>query len=328
MLMLCSVGIALALLGTVLLHHASARVLGEGAAALRWSAVQARAAELDPRIVQLAFVFALVGYGAKAGLAPMHGWMPDAYAQAPAPAAALLATAFTAVTLHALLRFHAIAVGTLGGDWSSHLLTGFGVLSLVVAVPLLVLQGETKRLLAWSSLEHTGLVVLAVGLGSPLAVFAGLLHLVTQSLAKALAFLLAGTLLRATGSRRMDHATGLLRAHPPTALLLLVAGAGLVGMPPAATAVSEWLTLAGGLATPRRAAAWIALAALTVAFLGLAFHFARMLMGAPVRPFEDALPGRARLPLAALAAVLVLLGVWLPSPLRALVEQAARVVRP
>lgn len=327
-LLLGSVGIALALLATVLLHHAGAVAIGESADSLRWSTLRAHATALDPRFVRLAFLFALVGYGTKAGLAPMHSWMPDAYSQAPAPAAALLATAFGAVALCALLRFHAVAVACVGLPWSSGLLVLFGVLSMLVAVPFLLVQGELKRLLAWSSLEHLGFITLAVGFGSPLAVFAALLHLVAQSGPKALAFLAAGSLLRATGSRRMDHYAGTLLAAPRLGVLVLVAGLGLTGVPPAATFFSEWLALAGGLATARGLGAIVALIALVLAFLGIAYHFTRMLLGTPRAEFRDALPPRALWPLTALAGLTLLLGVWLPAPLRALIEQASRELLP
>lgn len=327
-LILGSVGIALALFATVLLHHAGARVMGEGGESLRWSLLMGHAGALDQRFVRLAFLFALVGYGAKAGLAPMHNWIPDAYSQAPAPAAALLATALSAVTLSALLRFHAVAVASVGLAWSSGLLALFGALSMIVAVPFLLVQGEFKRLLAWSSLEHLGFVTLAIGFGSPLAVFAGLLHLLLQSFAKGLAFLVAGSLLRATGSRRMDHASGVLAASPRLGVMLLVAALGLTGLPPAATFVSEWLALAGGFATGRSAAAIVALVALVLAFLGVTFHVSLMLLGTPREGFADPLPRRTYAPLAVLAGLTLVLGLWLPSPLRALVEQASRVLLP
>lgn len=327
-LILGSVGIALALLATVLMHHAGARAIGEGADSLRWSALRDHAAALDPRFVRLAFLFALVGYGTKAGLAPMHSWMPDAYSQAPAPATALIATAFGAVTLCALLRFHAVAVGCVGLSWSSGLLVLFGALSMLIAVPFMLVQGELKRLLAWSSLEHLGLVTLAIGFGSPLAVFAALLHLFVQSFAKGLAFLAAGSLLRATGSRRMDHYAGTLVAAPRLGALLLVAGLGLTGVPPAGTFFSEWLALAGGFATARSGGAIVALVALVLAFLGFVFHLTRMLLGSPRAGFRDALPARASLPMAVLAAVTLALGLWLPAPLRTLIEQASRELLP
>ncbi|MCC6350290.1 MAG: hydrogenase 4 subunit F [Candidatus Eisenbacteria bacterium] len=327
-LILCSVGISLALLATVLLYYSAGRIFGEEGVALQWTRLRDAAGQLDPRFVKLAFLFALTGYGAKAGLAPMHWWLPDAYSQAPAPVAALMSTALLATSLSALLRFFAIAAACAGPAWPGGLFAFFGALSVVMAVPFLLVQGEYKRLLAYSSIEHTGLVTLAIGFGTPLAVFAGLFHLLAQSFAKALAFLLAGSLGRGAHSRRMDHVPGVLTASPALGALLFVAGIGLVGMPPAATFVSEWLALAGGFASRHGAGARVALVALVVAFLGLAFHWTRMLLGRPREDFADPLPAASHAPMWALAGALLVLGVFLPAPLRALIEQATKVVRP
>ncbi|HEY6196206.1 MAG TPA: proton-conducting transporter membrane subunit, partial [Candidatus Eisenbacteria bacterium] len=222
-LVLCSVGVALALLATVLLYYSAVPLFGMGGAGLQWSALRQVAGSLEPRFVKLAFLFALVGYGTKIGLAPMHSWVPDVYSRAPAPATALLATALSAASVAALLRFFAIARATLGPVWPEQLLALFGALSMVIAVPFLLVQGEYSRLLGWSAVKHTGLVVLAVGLGTPMALFGGLLHLLVQTCSRALAFMLGGTLLRATGSRRLDHWSGVLAADRGLGTLLLVA---------------------------------------------------------------------------------------------------------
>ncbi|MFN8587513.1 MAG: proton-conducting transporter membrane subunit [Candidatus Eisenbacteria bacterium] len=325
-LLLCSVGIALALLATVLLYYSAAHVLGDGSRGLHWSVLHGVAASLDPRFVKLAFLFALVGYGAKAGLAPMHSWLPDAYSQAPTPVAALMSTALLATSLSALLRFHALTVACVGHGWSNGLLVLFGVLSMLMATPFLLVQGEYKRLLAYSSIEHTGLITLAIGIGTPLAVFGGVLHLFAQSFAKSLAFLVGGSLLRATRSRRMDHWSGALEASPALGTLLAGAGLGLVGLPPAATFLSEWLALSGAFASPFRGRALVALVALVLVFAGLAFHWGRMTLGKARPAFEDILPARSRVPLWLLLGALVLFGFWLPSPLRELLDRAVEVL--
>jgi len=327
-LVLASVGIALALLATVLLYYSAGRVFGEGGRALQWTQLRDAARALDPRFVKLAFLFALAGYGAKAGLAPMHSWLPDAYSQAPTPVAAIMSTALLATSLSALLRFFAVTAGCTGAAWPGGLFAIFGALSIVLAVPFLLVQGEYKRLLAYSSIEHAGLVTLAIGFGTPLAIFGGLLHLFVQSFAKSLAFLLAGTLGRGAHSRRMDHFGGVLEASPALGTLLVVAGIGLVGLPPAGTFVSEWLSLAGGFASRHGTAARLALVALVVVFLGLAFHWSRMVLGRPREGFADPLPRGSHAPLWALAGAVLVLGVFLPGPVRSLIEQASKVVRP
>jgi hydrogenase-4 component F len=327
-LLLCSVGISLALFATVLLYYSAVHVYGEGPAGLRWTALRDAAPRLDPRFVKLAFVFAFVGYGAKAGLAPMHSWLPDAYTQAPAPVAALMSTALLATSFSALLRFHAVTAACVGADWPNGLLTVFGALSMIMAVPFMLVQGEYKRLLAYSSIEHTGFLALAIGLGSPLATFGAMLHLVMQSLAKALAFLAGGTLGRANDSRRMDQWGGVLAASPALGVLFLGAGIGIAGLPPAGTFVSEWIALTGGFAGPHHTSALIALVAFVAVFAGLAFHWSRVALGRARPRYSDRIPVASRVSMWVLLALLVLFGLWLPSPVRALVEQAAKVVRP
>lgn len=325
-LLLCSVGIALALFATVLLYYSAVHVLGDGSRGMHWSVLHGVAGSLDPRFVKLAFLFALVGYGTKAGLAPMHSWLPDAYSEAPTPAAALLSTALLATSLSALLRFHAVTVACLGHGWSNGLLVLFGALSMLVATPFLLVQGEYKRLLAYSSIEHTGLITLAIGVGSPMAVFGGLLHLFVQSFAKSLAFLAGGSIARAARSRRMDHWSGAIESSPALGTVLAGAGIGLVGLPPAATFVSEWLSLSGAFASAHRTAAIVALGALVLVFAGLTFHWGRMLLGKPRAGYEDILPAPSRLPLWLLLGVLVALGLWIPSPLRSLLDRAVEVL--
>jgi hydrogenase-4 component F len=239
-----------------------------------------------------------------------------------------MSTALLATSFSALLRFHAITAACVGPDWPNGLLTVFGALSMVMAVPFMLVQGEYKRLLAYSSIEHTGFMALAIGLGSPLATFGAMLHLVTQSLAKALAFLAGGTLGRANDSRRMDQWGGVLAASPALGVLFLGAGIGLAGLPPAGTFVSEWIAITGGIAGPHRTSAVIALFAFVAVFVGLAFHWSRMALGRARPRYADRIPAASHLPMWILLALLVLFGIWLPAPVRALVEQAAHVVRP
>jgi hydrogenase-4 component F len=283
---------------------------------------------LDVRFVRLAFLFALVGYGTKAGLAPMHSWVPDAYSRAPGPAAALLSSALGAASIAALLRFAALARATAGPEWTDTLLALFGVASMVVAVPFLVAQEETARLFAWSSVKHTGLVVLAVGLGTPMALFGGLFHLLAQACAKPLAFLVVGECTTRDGTRRIEEQRGLWARDRRLGVWMLIALAGAAGLPPAAGFVSQWLALVGGFTGPRPAFALVALAALAVGFLGLVRHGARLLMGAPA-PAPDALPPvRASWAMGVAAMLLVGLGLGLPEAVRALIESAMQAVRP
>ena len=209
-LILGSVGVGFALLGTLLAYASSIDLLGETSDALAWTRLQSVAPGLDPALVRLAFVFALVGYGTKAGLAPFHTWLPDAHSQAPSPVSATLSGATLAASLYALARFQQVAAGTLGPELPAGLLVAVGLLSLAVAVPFIVAQGDLKRLLAYSSIEHLGVCALALGFGGPLALAGLALHLLAHGLTKASLFLSAGGLVASGRSRRIARLSGSL----------------------------------------------------------------------------------------------------------------------
>lgn len=328
LLILDAVGLALALLATMLVYHAAAGAGGGPGLGLRWAALRQAAPLLDPHPVRLGFLFALVGYGTVAGLAPLHAALPGAEREAPPPAAAMLSAALVPAALVALLRFHAIAARCVGPGWSGGLLVLFGLVSMLVAVPFVLVQGDFKRLLAHSGVGHVGFVALAVGLGAPLALLGGLFHLLGHSLARALAFLVGDALEEATGTRRMDHWSGLLAGSPALGTLFVGAGVALAGLPPLATFLSAWLVVTGGLAAARTGVVALAVAALVAAFVGLAFHWTRAALDRSRGPLPDPRPALARVPLWAMLALLLALGVWLPAPLRALLERAAGAIGP
>jgi hydrogenase-4 component F len=332
-LILGSVGIGFALLGTLLLYASSVGVLGETSDALDWTRLVAIAPGLDPGLARLAFVFALAGYGTKAGLVPFHTWLPDAHSQAPSPISALLSGAALAVALYALARFHVVVSATLGPAFGATLLVGFGLLSLAVALPFIVAQGDLKRLLAYSSIEHLGLATLALGFGGPLALLGLTLHLLSHGLAKASAFLAAGGLVAAGGSHRIGRLRGRRAGASADGRALLVASLVLSGLPPSGVFVAEIAILLGGIQTGYGPAVVIAATLLALAVAGLLFHVVGVTTGAPPgasappagpRPAElrsapsagqrRAFVGRA-LPLATPLAIVVLAGLWTPSPI-------------
>src|SRR5438093_5810423 len=191
-LMLGAVGLGFALFGILLTYYAASHALGEAAAALDWAELRANAAALDPALMRVAFALVLIGFGTKAGLAPMHTWLPDAHGEAPTPVSVLLSGALLNCALYGVLRFHLLAAGTLGPSFSSDLLLGLGAISIAVAVPFVLVQHDLKRLLAYSSVEHMGIVALAVGIGGPLGLFAAAFHMFNHSLAKTTLFVAAG----------------------------------------------------------------------------------------------------------------------------------------
>lgn len=277
---LCSIGIAFALLGTILLHHAS---LSSGLdTGLLWTSFIEAASRLDPKAVKLAFLFVALGYGTKVGLAPMHTWLPDAHSQAPSPVSALLSGALLTSAFYALARFYAIAVRSLGPEFPGNILIFFGLVSLAVAGPFILLARDYKRMLAYSSVEHMGFMALGLGLGTPLALYGALLHAAGHSWAKGLAFFGAGRILQARGTRKITKASALVATMPETGIPYLAALLALSGLPPFSLFVSEIMVLAAGFGAGRYFVSLAALALLVLAFSGMTYHAVQMGFGAIV----------------------------------------------
>jgi hydrogenase-4 component F len=332
-LILGSIGIGFALLGTLLLYASSVGVLGETSDALAWTRLVDVAPRLDPSLARLAFLFALAGYGTKAGLVPFHTWLPDAHSEAPSPVSALLSGAALAVALYALARFHLVSIDALGPGFSSTLLVLFGLVSLGVALPFLVAQGDLKRLLAYSSIEHMGLATLALGFGGHLALLGFSLHLVAHGLAKSTAFVAAGRLVAERGSRRIGRLADSLARSPASGRGLLIAALVLAGLPPSGVFAAEIAILFGGIQAGWGPAAAIAATLLGLAMAALLFHATRISVRSSKVSAGSRLPvappvaiGRAALVLAIPLALVVAVGLWTPSPLSAALEQVTAVL--
>ncbi len=326
-LILGSVGIGFALLGTLLLYASSIGILGETSDALAWTRLVVVAGHLEPAYVRLAFIFALVGYGTKAGLAPFHTWLPDAHSQAPSPISAILSGAALAVSLYALARFHLVAMGTLGPAFSSTILVVFGLLSLAVALPFIVAQGDLKRLLAYSSIEHLGLATLALGFGGHLALLGFTLHIASHGLAKATLFVTAGRLVAERGSRRIGRLGGSLERSPAAGRGFVVGALLLAGLPPSGIFVGELAILFGGVAAGWGVVAGIAALLLAFAVAGLLFHAARVAVG-PAAPRGEKPPRSARwaVLVATPLVVVMVVGLWTPAPLADALEHVVTVL--
>lgn len=326
-LILGSVGIGFALLGTVLVYASSVGVLGETSDALNWSRLMASATGLDPGLLRLGFLFVLVGYGTKIGLAPFHTWLPDAHSQAPSPISALLSGVSLAVALYVLVRFHLVAQAALGPSFSAVLLVGFGLLSLAVALPFLVAQGDLKRLLAYSSIEHMGLLTLAIGFGGRLALLGATLHVLAHALSKATAFLAAGEVIQQYGSPRLGRLRGTLAMAPDAGPGLLVAAIVAGGMPPSAVFVAEIAIIFGGVEAGWLAPAAFAAVLLGLAFAALSFHAVHVAWGPPGRrvPSVSRSAALGSLLLGPLVVVMVL-GLWTPAPLAEVLDAVVAVL--
>ncbi len=326
-LILGTIGIGFALLATLFAYASSVPVLGDSSDALNWTRLVSIAPSLDPARLRLAFVFALAGYGTKAGLAPFHTWLPDAHSQAPSPVSALLSGVSLLAALYALVRFHLVAVAGLGPAFSSNLLVGFGLLSLLVALPFMVRQEDLKRLLAYSSVEHMGLLCVGLGFGGPLALLGVTLHAGLHALTKATLFLAAGELVQQYRSSRLSRLRGALATVPLAGGALGIGIVLLGGLPPSGIFVTEFAIVVGGAMRGYTLAAAAAAVLVSLSFAALAVHGTRLLWGRPpglanVSRGGLAMAARLALPLLAVAA----LGIWTPGPLAAALESIRAVL--
>ena len=244
---LCGVGIALALFGTVLLYFAAERVLGVGGNALLWTHLNEVKGSLEPTVLKLAFVFLLVGYGTKIGLVPLHSWLPDAHAEGPTPVSAVLSGLLLNVALNAVMRCKVLVDGSLSAEHGAHfagnLMMGFGLLSVGVAALSLARQKDIKRMFAYSSIEHMGLITFAFGMGGPVASFAALLHMTVHSLTKSAIFFAVGHAVQKTGTQQMDNIRGLIQISPTVGWGLMLGSLAILGMPPFGVFSSEFLII-------------------------------------------------------------------------------------
>jgi hydrogenase-4 component F len=325
---ICSAGIALALLGIVVLNHASAHS-GTGAG-LDLAALADGAPDLDPGVTRIAVVLLIVGFGAKAGLTPLHAWLPDAHSQAPAPVSALMSGVLLSVAFYAVLRVKVIADGALGPEFARALLLAAALASLLVAASLLIAQRDYKRMLAYSSIEHMGLLALGAAAGGPLATAAVLLHVLGHGLAKSVLFLGAGRVLQVTGTSRIDEVRGLAGRQPVLAGAVGLGVLALLGLPPFSLFASELGIARAGFATGIGWATAIALALVVVIGAALVTHTSRMLLG---RASEGPGTATAPRPLPRATAVALIIGLLgcaalgtTTGPLTTLLEQAAETL--
>ena len=325
-ILISSVGITLAFAGTVLAYFDFVALSGRTENALNWPVLLSAAPHLHPEVMRLAFVFLLVGFGTKAGIAPMHTWLPDAHSEAPSPLSAMMSGVLLAVALYAITRWKVVVDATLGPAFSNQLLLLMGLFSLLVAAFSLVLQRNYKRMLAYSSIEHTGLICIGLGLG-PLGVFAAFLHLICHTAAKSMLFIVSGEVLHHYRSTELDRVSGLLKVIPWTGALFMSGILAIVGLPPFGLFISEFALIRAGFAAGRPGLMATVLALLAVAFVALLRHSNRMLYGTPPEGIAMREGGSWRIALLFLGVVvLVVLGLTLPAPLELLLDQVVKVV--
>lgn len=324
--LIASSGLGIALLATIVLYYAGSQVLGTSYD-LAFDPLLAVAKDLPATPVQLAFGLAVVGFGTKVGLFPVHTWLPDAHAEAPTPVSALLSGALLATSLYAILRFYQITDAALGTTYPRTVLLVFGVLSLLLAALYLLDQHHLKRMLAYSSVEHMGIVTIGIAIGAPAAAAGVLLHVLAHALAKGGAFMGAGVLVHAYGTKDIARIRGALGVLPWTAPTFVLSIFALGALPPFATFRSELMIVLGGLSAGRYVPAAILVALVTLAFVGLAVTTTRMMFSPPTQGERQPALGEPSAwmvaPVVMALVLLAWLGLHLPADLAALLHQGA-----
>jgi hydrogenase-4 component F len=322
------VGLSMALFGTILTYYSAYRALGtDSLAGLNWSVLARNAAQFDQPTMRLAFILILLGYGTKAGIAPTHTWKPDAYSEAPIPGAAMLATGVLNCALYGLVRFYILSSKCLGPQFGSHLLILFGLLSIAVAVPFILVQKNFRRLLAYSSIDHSGIMVLALGFGGPLGILGMLLHMTFHSVTKPLLFFCAGNVQQHLNTDLFRKAKGgLIHSMPLTGAVFLMATLAVTGSPPFSLFQSEFTILRAGFSSGSLVLSGFFVSFLVLIFAGFLVHIANLVLGE-----DPGLPkaGRCRwktYSVAGLAAIIIVMGFWIPAPLFRLIQGAVGIV--
>ena len=321
------VGLSMALFGTILTYYSAHPTLGtETLNGLNWSVLLGNAAHFDKTTMRFAFILILLGYGTKAGIAPMHTWKPDAYSEAPVPVAAMLAAAMLNCALYGIVRFHILATKCLGPEFASNLLIFFGLFSIGIAVPFVLVQKSFRRILAYSSIDHGGIMLLGLGFGGAFGTLGMMLHMTFHSVTKPLLFFCAGNIEQHLGTDLFRRAKGgIIHSMPVSGAVFLLATLAVTGTPPFSMFQSEFTILRAAFG-----GSWLVPAALCVIFLAAIFagflvHIAGLVLGPdPGSPRAEFCPWK-QYPVIGLATLVVVLGFWLPGPLFELIGNAARI---
>src|SRR6266478_5972123 len=323
------VGLSMALFGTILTYYSAYGALGtDTLAGLNWSVLVHNAAQFDKATMKLAFILILLGYGTKAGIAPMHTWKPDAYSEAPVPVAAMLAAAVLNCAIYRLILFYVLTTRCLGPQFASQLLILFGLLSIAVAVPFVLVQRSFRRLLAYSSIDHGGIMILGLGFGGTFGALGMLLHLTFHSVTKPLLFFCAGNVQQHLKTDLFRRAKGgVIHSLPVSGSIFLLATLAVTGSPPFSMFQSEFTILRAAFEGGRLAAAALFVALLVAIFTGFLANVVRLVLGAdPGLPPAESCPWK-KYSLIGLASCVVVLGFWLPGPVYELIRNAARIAK-
>ena len=318
-----SVGIALALFGTILVYMAARPVIGEGHDAMLWTVLMAKAGDFSPELMNVAFIFLMLGYGTKVGLAPLHAWLPDAHAEGPTPISAVLSGLLLNVALYAVLRFKMLLAANPAAVAPGPLMVTLGLVSVIFAAFMLYRRRDIKRMFAYSSIEHMGIITFAFGMGGPLANFAGLLHMTMHSLTKSAIFFTVGHIAQAKGTQRISEIRGLTESHPVLGWGLVLGVVAIAGLPPLGIFMSEFLIVSSTFARAP-VLALLLVFGLLVAFGALMLRLNEMAFGATTG--SKAKVEASYVPLYLHLALVAAAGIYLPAPLVAWFQSVARLL--
>ncbi|MBI3378697.1 MAG: hydrogenase 4 subunit F [Nitrospirae bacterium] len=321
---LCGVGIAQALFGTVLLYFAAEKVLGEGGEALLWTNLIQSSGKLEPTILSLAFVFLMVGYGTKVGLVPLHNWLPDAHSEGPTPISAVLSGLLLNIALYALVRCKAIVDGSTHTHYAGNIMMGFGIISILVAAFSLLRQKDIKRMFSYSSIEHMGIATFAFGLGGPIATYGALLHMLVHSLAKSSIFFTVGHASQMHRTQDMDKIKGLIRGKPLVGWGMMFGAMAIVGMPPFGIFTSEFLILTATIKDAPLMTPFLLLG-LAVAFAAV-FRKVQPMVAGEIPPYQKSMKV-AHLPMLLHMAIVLAVGLYMPGFLNQWFHKAVQILK-
>lgn len=327
-IIICSVGIALAFLGIVFLYFSSYQSLHDLMPSLNWSVLFANAGSLDAGVLEIAFIFVLVGFGTKAGLVPMHTWLPDAHSEAPSPVSALLSGVLLNNAMYGIIRFMSILNKNLGNTvYAGRLMITLGLLSIGTAAIFILAQKDYKRLLAYSSIEHMGIIALALGIFTPASIFAAFFHMFNHSLTKAMLFLSAGNVLHKYKTKEIRLISGLLQAMPLTGSIFFLGVLAITGLPPFSIFASELNITVASFSAGHHYVGAAFIFFISVAFASTAYTLFRIFFGLPVQEQKNSehnIPGNAVI--VVLFVAITITGFYLPGFLKSIIESATRII--
>ena len=327
-IVICSIGLAFALYATVLLYSAAFSSIKDAHSTMLWTTLMAHAKDIDPDALKLIFIFALIGYGTKAGLAPTHTWLPDVHSEGPSPASAMLSAVLLKCALLAIVRYYAIVGNSMVGfEYVQMLMLIISLLSIFIAALFILRQHDIKRMFAYHSVEHIGIIAFGFGIGGPFGIFAALFHSMAHSVTKALAFCVSGNIIKIYGTRDMTKMGGLVKIAPITAILFGIAICSLVGIPLFAIFVSEFLVIKAAIGTGQYIAVALFIIGLAIIFVGVFSHFNTVMFGKPkCDVLSKEVEWSANFPLVILALLIILFGIYSMDSWVSLLNNASKII--